>query len=59
MTKGEELVIIPLREYENFQHFKTFLSREKEADDDITAGRLSAPYRNKQELKKALDLLKY
>lgn len=58
MTKGDELVIIPLREYERFRHLESFLSREKEADDDIIAGRLSLSYRNKQELKKALDRLK-
>ena len=58
MTKGEELVIIPLQEYEKFKHLEFFLSREKEANDDITAGRLSQPYRTKRELKKALDLLK-
>ena len=58
MTKGEELVIMPLREYEKFRYLESFLSREKEADDDIVAGRLSQPYRTKQELKRALNRLK-
>lgn len=58
MTKGAELVIIPLKEYERFKEIQTFLFREKEADDDIEAGRLSPPYRNKKDLKRALDFLK-
>lgn len=58
MTKGAELVIIPREEYERFKQIETVFSREKEADDDITFGRLSRPYRNKKDLKKALDFLK-
>ncbi len=58
ITKGEELVVIPREEYEKFKQIETILSRENEADGDIVAGRLSRPYRNKKELKKALDLLK-
>ncbi len=58
MTKGAELVIIPREEYERFKQIETVFSREREADDDIVSGRLSRPYRNKKDLKKALDFLK-
>lgn len=58
ITKGAELVVIRREEYERFKQIETVFSREKEADDDITIGRLSRPYRNKKELKRALDFLK-
>ena len=58
MTKGAELVIIPREEYERFKQIETVFSCEREADDDIVSGRLSRPFRNKKDLKKALDFLK-
>ena len=58
ITGGAELVIIPREEYERFKQIETVFSREREADDDIVLGRLSRPYRDRKDLKKALDLLK-
>ena len=58
ITGGAELIIIPREEYERFKQIETVFSREREADDDIAFGRLSRPYRNKKDLKRALDFLK-
>ena len=81
ITKGEELVIIPRKEYEEllgwtgkrkrmikFQETtskdkKWFLTKawqrkEKEADEDIKAGRISGPFSNTKDLMKHLNGLK-
>ena len=58
LTRGEELVIIPRKDYEKLRHSYEVLLREKEADDDIAAGRVSNSYTNSKDLKHALNLLK-
>ena len=54
ITRGEELVIIPKKEYDKF----LAAYREREADEDIRRGRLSRAYKTKKELKTALNKLK-
>lgn len=71
LTKGDDLIVLPRKEYEKFLTiFKTlpkeqwwFWSKEwqkmeREADRDIAEGKLSGSYSNKKDLKKALDALK-
>ena len=70
MKKGD-LVIIPRKEYEGLLDFKKAISKdqswfwtkewqkkEKEADDDIKAGRVSGPFDNAKDLIKHLNGLK-
>ena len=69
--KNNDLVAIPRREYDKLSHLSSLISedqiwfwskewqaKEREADSDMKAGRISGPYRNKVELKKALAKLK-
>ena len=71
LTKGEELIIIPRKEYENFLRIskkiaegqewfwtKEWQEKEKEADWDIRLRKLSHPYKTKKELRTALNKLK-
>lgn len=61
ITKGDELVVIPRKEYDRFLAvYEKFGLEEKErqADEDILKGRLSRGYRTKKDLKVALDKLK-
>lgn len=71
LTGRDELVVIPRKEYEKFLHIfkilpksqwwfwtKEWQTKERVAEKDIALGKLSGPYGNKKELKKALDILK-
>lgn len=61
ISTGEEMIIMPRNEYEKFcsAYEKVgWLEKEREADRDILAGRVSQTYRTKKELKTALDKLK-
>jgi hypothetical protein len=66
-----ELVAIPQKEYNLFNAFFSFIdkeqmffwtkewqTKEKEADEAIKSGKVSIAYNTKNELKKALALLK-
>jgi len=66
-----ELVAVPKKEYQLFSSFLEFIdikqiffwtkewqAKEKEADRDITMGKVSKVYDNAKDLKKALNLLK-
>jgi hypothetical protein len=62
ITKGEELVIIPRKDYERFLHIlkkkekiRSQLDRElDEALEDVKAGRLLGPFETVREFKKAI-----
>lgn len=71
LEKEKDLVIIPRKEYEKFLRIfkvipknqwwfwtKEWQERERSAGRDIILGKISGPYNNKKELKKALDDLK-
>lgn len=71
ITKGEDLVVIPRREYEEFLRIskmipkdqlwfwtKEWQEREKGAAGDIRLKNVSPPYKTKKELQAALDKLK-
>lgn len=68
ITKGEELIVVPKRAYEEmervYRRFKTRTSdeiwreMEAEADADIKAGRVSKAIRTTRELKKYLEGLR-
>ncbi len=61
ISTGEELVVMPRREYERFQaayERVDWLEKEREADRDILSGRVSQIYSTKKALKLALDRLK-
>ena len=61
VTKGDELVVMPRKEYDRFLAvYKKFGSdvKESEADNDILKGRLSRTYKTKKELAVALNKLK-
>ena len=61
ITKGEELIVIPRKEYERFlSMYKKYRwsEREHEAEEDILRGKMSPAYKTKRELKNALGKLK-
>ena len=61
IAKGEELVVIPRKEYDKFlAAYAQFIwhTKEREAHDDIVSGRVSRAYTTKKELRAALLKLK-
>jgi hypothetical protein len=61
ITKGDELVVIPKKEYDRFLvAYEKFSwdEKERQADKDILKGRLSRGYKKKKDLKAALNRLK-
>lgn len=71
VTKGEELIVIPRKEYEDFLKFSKMISKdqlwfwtkewqekEKQADKDIQNNKVSPPHKTKKELRAALNGLK-
>ncbi len=60
-NKGEELIVIPRKEYDKvllaYEKLKWY-RKEREAHADIVKGRLSAGYTTKKELRVALQKLK-
>ena len=61
ITKGDELVVIPKKEYDRFLAvYEKFGwdEKERQADEDILKGRLSRGYKTKKDLKAALNKLK-
>ena len=61
IVNGDELVVIPRREYDKFLAvYEKFVWDEKEraADEDIRKGRLSPSYKTGKELRAALNKLK-
>ena len=61
ITKGEELVVIPRKEYDKilFANEKLkWYQKEREAHGDILKGRVSRGYTTQKELRAALNNLK-
>jgi len=61
ITEGEELVLVPKKEYERIlTMYKKYgwAEMEREADEDISKGRISVAYKSKKELTRALNKLK-
>lgn len=71
LTKGEELIIISRREFEEYLRITSMISKdqlwfwtkewqekEKQADKDIEDGNISHSYKTVKELRKALNNLK-
>ena len=61
ITKGEELIVMPRKEYDRisvaYEKLKWF-QKEREAHNDILRGRVSRGYITKRELRTALNNLK-
>lgn len=71
LMKDADLVVIPRKEYEKYLFLSDAISKsqrwfwtkewqegEREADEAISSGHISKPYRTKVELKVALDAMK-
>ena len=61
ITKGEELVVVPRKEYDKIlvaYEKSKWHQKEHEAHDDILKGRISRGYTTQKELRMALNNLK-